>query len=128
MALNPDGGTVANGSWQDATIRLWDADTGKHLRTFNGNTNGVQAVAVISSARSTLDIKLQETTETNQQRRIGTAATRTANPSQAASITINSGQAITPRCGGWRLSSSTAHSGCETEFFENQFLKLLRVR
>ncbi len=32
MALSPDGRTLASGSWEDHTIRLWDVATGKERR------------------------------------------------------------------------------------------------
>ena len=35
---------LASGS-VDKTIRLWDAETGKHLRTLTGHTNGVSSVS-----------------------------------------------------------------------------------
>ena len=34
--FSPDGGTLASGS-QDDTVRLWDADTGEHLKTLRGH-------------------------------------------------------------------------------------------
>ena len=43
VAFSPDGGTIAGGS-RGATIQLWDADTGKHLRTLKGHTHAVVSV------------------------------------------------------------------------------------
>ncbi len=45
IAFSPDGNTIASGSSEnDRTIRLWDANTGRHLRTLR-HTDGVLSVA-----------------------------------------------------------------------------------
>ena len=36
----------------DATVRLWDADTGEHLRTLNGHTDEVWSVAFSPDGRT----------------------------------------------------------------------------
>ena len=36
VAFSPDGQTLVSGS-QDKTLRLWDANTGKHIRTITGH-------------------------------------------------------------------------------------------
>ena len=44
VAFNPNGNTLASGSW-DETVRLWDAATGENIRTLEGHTHGVNSVA-----------------------------------------------------------------------------------
>ena len=36
VSFSPDGNTLASGS-EDDTIRLWDANTGEHIRTLTGH-------------------------------------------------------------------------------------------
>ena len=44
MAYSPDGKTLASGS-DDATIRLWDVETGEEKSTLTGHTDWVRSVA-----------------------------------------------------------------------------------
>ena len=63
VAFSPDGPTIASGSW-DKTIKLWDAASGRELRTLQGHTDGVDSVAfspdgrTIASGSSDKTIKL----------------------------------------------------------------------
>lgn len=51
VAFSPDSKTLATGNW-DATIKLWDAGTGKNTATFNGHTSEVRSVAFCSDGKT----------------------------------------------------------------------------
>ncbi|MCB4756125.1 MAG: AAA family ATPase [Elusimicrobia bacterium] len=44
VAFSPDGKTIVSGG-QDGTVRLWEASTGREIRTLEGHTRGVWSVA-----------------------------------------------------------------------------------
>ncbi len=44
MAFDPQGGTLASGS-DDKTVKLWEARSGKLLRTLEGHQSRVTSVA-----------------------------------------------------------------------------------
>ena len=44
MACSPDGTCIASASGDD-TLKLWDAATGRELRTLKGHVEGVSSVA-----------------------------------------------------------------------------------
>ena len=44
VAFSPDGKTLASGG-KDTPIKLWDAETGKLLRTLTGHTGRVESLA-----------------------------------------------------------------------------------
>ena len=44
VSFSPDGTIIASGG-EDNTVRLWDANTGDHLRTLTGHTSGVNSVS-----------------------------------------------------------------------------------
>ena len=44
MSFSPDGNTIATGS-DDDTVRLWDADTGRSIKTLKGHTSGVISIS-----------------------------------------------------------------------------------
>ena len=46
MAFSPDGSTIATGSY-DKLVKLWDAATGKELRTFKEHSDAVYSVAFL---------------------------------------------------------------------------------
>ena len=56
VAFSPDGNLIVSGDWYDwdgylssgtwsGEIRVWDAETGEHLKTLKGHTGGVSSVA-----------------------------------------------------------------------------------
>ena len=56
VAFSPDGNLIVSGDWYDwdgylssgtwsGEIRVWDAETGEHLKTLTGHTGGVSSVA-----------------------------------------------------------------------------------
>lgn len=45
MAITPDGGRAVSGS-SDKTLRVWDLKSGQAVRTLNGHTGSVNAVAL----------------------------------------------------------------------------------
>ena len=51
VAFSPDGSTIACGSWP-ASIRLWDAETGDHLRKLKGHLSLVFSVAFSPDGRT----------------------------------------------------------------------------
>ena len=44
LAFSPDGATLAGGTWKGA-IHLWDATTGKEIKTLTGHTDAVMSLA-----------------------------------------------------------------------------------
>ena len=53
VAFSPDGRSILSGSW-DHTLKLWDAATGKVLRTFEGQPEAVNSVAFSPDGRGVL--------------------------------------------------------------------------
>jgi WD40 repeat protein len=45
VAIAPDGKRALSGS-EDNTLKLWDLDSGRELRTFTGHSNSVLEVAI----------------------------------------------------------------------------------
>src|SRR5205085_1573620 len=45
-AVSADGRSILSGEFQDRTVRLWDAKTGKELRQFLGHAGNVECVAI----------------------------------------------------------------------------------
>src|SRR5579875_1897115 len=49
LALTPAGASnLITSGGADATVQIWDANTGKHLLTFTGHTAGINALAAFS--------------------------------------------------------------------------------
>ncbi|MCC6979258.1 MAG: serine/threonine protein kinase, partial [Candidatus Melainabacteria bacterium] len=47
VAISDDGSRIVSGS-RDATVRLWDVDSGEEVKVMNGHTNWVTKVRFIS--------------------------------------------------------------------------------
>jgi len=45
ICLSGDGRYAASGSW-DGTVRVWDLEAGRCLRTFEGHTSMISGVAL----------------------------------------------------------------------------------
>lgn len=50
VAFSPDGKYALSGSW-DNTLKLWEINSGKEIRTFTGHTGGVHSVAFSPDGR-----------------------------------------------------------------------------
>ncbi len=53
MAVSPDGRWIVSGS-ADRTVKVWEAATGRLLRSLEGHTGSVRAVAVSPDGRFTV--------------------------------------------------------------------------
>ncbi len=50
VAYSPDGGRVASAS-SDETIKLWDTETGREVRTLRGHSKGINRLAYSPDGR-----------------------------------------------------------------------------
>lgn len=53
VAFSPDGKYILSGS-DDKTLKLWDIETGKEIRTFAGHANSITSVAFSPDGRYAL--------------------------------------------------------------------------
>jgi WD40 repeat protein len=51
VAVSPDGRTIVSGS-ADRTVKVWEAESGRLLRSLEGHTDSVRAVAVSPDGRT----------------------------------------------------------------------------
>jgi len=78
VTFSPDGQVIASGS-DDLTIKLWDAATGKQLRSLSGHTDGVRSVAfspdgkVVASGSGDITIRLWDAATGRQLRSLKAA-------------------------------------------------------
>ena len=98
MAVSPDGRRLLTTS-HDYTVRLWDTETGRQLRVFNGHTDHVKGVAFLPDGRRGLSGADDDTLrlwdlETGQQLRVFTGHT----------ADLSSGRRLARRAAGPDLS------------------------
>lgn len=60
VAISPDGKTVLSGS-EDKTIKWWDLDTGKELKTFKGHSDYVKCIAFSPDGQTMLSGSVDKT-------------------------------------------------------------------
>jgi len=60
VVFSPDGRQVLSGS-DDKTIKLWDVNTGREIRTFSGHTDWIRSVAFSPDGNRILSYSDDET-------------------------------------------------------------------
>ena len=60
MAVTPDGQRAVSAS-EDQTLKVWDLDSGRELRTLTGHTGSVTAVAVTPDGQRAVSASGDET-------------------------------------------------------------------
>jgi WD40 repeat protein len=60
--ISPDGKWVISAS-SDQTVKLWDIETGKELRTFSGHANEIYAVAFLQDGKSFISVSSDKTSK-----------------------------------------------------------------
>ena len=60
MAVSPDGRRAVSAS-DDKTLKVWDLETGRELRTLEGHSDGVTGVAVSPDGRRAVSASYDNT-------------------------------------------------------------------
>jgi len=60
VVFNPDGKTIVSGAF-DGTVKLWDVNTGREIRTFRGHSEGVNSVAFSPDGKTIVSGSTDET-------------------------------------------------------------------
>jgi WD40 repeat protein len=60
VAIAPDGKTAISASW-DYTLKIWDTETGRELKTLTGHSWGVTAVAIAPEGKTAISASSDKT-------------------------------------------------------------------
>ena len=111
VAFSPDGKHILSGSY-DGTIKLWDINTGREIRTFSSHTDAVASVAFSPDGRQILSGSFDQTIklwDVNTGKEIRTFSGHTG---QIYSVSFSpDGRQILSSCGGNKTNLWLVNTG-----------------